>query len=98
MAMIFLRRSMFLSILGFFIQSFSGRLRAQDRAAVVPEMKVLLENEHVRVQYHDVNVGEKTPFHSHPAYVAYVITPYKARLVTATGSATIVERKPGDVF
>jgi hypothetical protein len=32
--------------------------RSQDRAAVVPETKVLLENERVRVQYHDVAVGE----------------------------------------
>ncbi len=27
---------------------------SQDRAAVVPEMQVLLQNEHVRVQFHDV--------------------------------------------
>ena len=27
---------------------------SQDRAAVVPEMQVLLQNEHVHVQFHDV--------------------------------------------
>lgn len=47
--------------------------RSQDRAAVVPDMKVLLQNEHVRVQYHDVAVGETTPMHSHPAYVALIV-------------------------
>ena len=26
-----------------------------------------------RVRYHDVAVGETTPMHSHPAYVAYVV-------------------------
>jgi quercetin dioxygenase-like cupin family protein len=76
----------------------AGSLRSQDRAAVVPGMKVLLENARVRVQYHDVAVGETVPMHSHPAYVAYVIEPYKARLRQADGSEKTVDRKPGDVF
>jgi len=42
---------------------------AQDRATVVPGMKVLLENACVRVQYHDVAVGQTVPMHSHPNYV-----------------------------
>jgi hypothetical protein len=39
---------------------------AQDRATIVPGMKVLLENACVRVQYHDVAVGQTVPMHSHP--------------------------------
>ena len=35
-------------------------------------MKILLQNDRVRVQFHDVKVGETTAMHSHPAYVAYV--------------------------
>ena len=38
---------------------------AQDRAAVVPGMKILLENDCVRVQYHDVAVGQTVPMHPH---------------------------------
>ena len=76
----------------------AGLLHSQDRAAVVPGMKVLLENARVRVQYHDVAVRETVPMHSHPAYVAYVIKPYKARLRLADGSEKLVDRKPGDVF
>jgi len=76
----------------------AGTLRSQDRAAVVPGMRVLLENARVRVQYHDVAVGETVPMHSHPAYVAYVLKPYKARLRLADGSQKLVDRKPGDVF
>ena len=76
----------------------AGLLRSQDRAVVVPGMEVLLENARVRVQYHDVGVRETIPMHSHPAYVAYVIKPYKARLRLADGSVRIVDRKPGDVF
>jgi quercetin dioxygenase-like cupin family protein len=93
-----LRRSVLFSILGFFVSAFRGRFGPQDRAAAIPEMKVLLENEHVRVQYHDVKVGERTALHSHPAYVAYVLNPYKARLVLPGGASKTVERRPGEVF
>jgi beta-alanine degradation protein BauB len=72
--------------------------RAQDRALAVPGMKVLLENAKVRVQFHDVAVGETVPMHSHPSYVAYVIKPYKARLEQADGTEKLVDRQPGDVF
>ena len=76
----------------------AASLLSQDRAAVVPGMKVLLENARVRVQYHDVAVGETVPMHSHPCYVAYVLTPYKAKLRLAGGSEKVVDRQPGDVF
>lgn len=80
-------------VLGF--ASLSG---SQDRAKVVPEMKVLLENERVRVQFHDVEVGETTPMHSHPAYVAYVFSPYTAKSMLADGTETVLSRRAGDVF
>jgi len=72
--------------------------RSQDRAAVVPEMKVLLENERVRVQYHDVAVGETTPMHSHPAYVAYAFASYTGKAILADGREIPLARKVGDVF
>lgn len=73
-------------------------LHSQDRASVVRGMKVLLENPQVRVQYHDVAVGETVPAHSHPAYVAYVLKPYKAKLRLQDGSERVVQRNPGEVF
>ena len=72
--------------------------RSQDRAAVVPDMKVLLQNKHVRVQYHDVAVGETTPMHSHPAYVAYGFAPYTGMAILANGTAVPLVRKAGHVF
>jgi quercetin dioxygenase-like cupin family protein len=57
-----------------------------------------MENARVRVQYHDVAVGETVPMHSRPAYVVYVFKPYKAKLGLADGSQQVVDRKPGDVF
>lgn len=70
----------------------------QDRAAVVPDMKVLLQNERVRVQFHDVAPGETTPMHSHPAYVAYVFNAYTGEAILADGTRQPLKRKPGDVF
>ena len=96
--MINLRRSIVLSILGLFLPRSRASARHQDRADVIPDMKVLLENEHVRVQFHDVRVGEKTPMHTHPAYVAYVFGPYRARFELADGTTKIAERASGEVF
>jgi quercetin dioxygenase-like cupin family protein len=71
---------------------------AQDRAAAVPEMKVLLQNDRVRVQYHDVAVGQTTPMHSHPAYVAYVFQDYTGKAILPDGREVPLVRKKGDVF
>jgi quercetin dioxygenase-like cupin family protein len=71
---------------------------AQDRAVAVPGMKVLLQNDRVRVQFHDVAVGDTTPMHSHPAYVAYVFDDYTAKAILADGREIPLVRKKGDVF
>ena len=70
----------------------------QDRAAVVSEMKVLLDNDCVRMQFHDVAVGEKTPLHSHPRYAVYVFDAYKARITLADGTQRMSVHKAGDAF
>lgn len=70
----------------------------QDRAAAVPGMKVLFQNDRVRVQYHDVAVGETTPMHSHPAYVAYVFGDYTAKAILPDGREIPLARRKGDVF
>jgi beta-alanine degradation protein BauB len=77
-----------------------SRLQAgfQDRASVVPDMEVLLQNERVRVQFHDVAPGETTPMHAHPGYVAYVFNAYTGEAVLADGTRQRLARKPGDVF
>jgi quercetin dioxygenase-like cupin family protein len=70
----------------------------QDRVAAVPETKVLLENECVRVQYHDVAVGKTIPMHSHPNYVVYTLKPFKARISLADGSQRISQREAGEAY
>ena|SRR5438552_8449644 len=71
--------------------------KAQDRATIVPGMKVLF-NDCVRVQYHDVAVGEKVPMHSHPAYVVYTLKPFKARITLPDGTQRISEHHAGEAY
>jgi hypothetical protein len=96
--MIAFRRSILFSLLGFFAPAVRSSPGHQDRASVIQDMKVLFENEHVRVQYHDVKVGETTAMHSHPAYLAYVFNAYTGKAILADGTEVPLVRKPGEVF
>ena len=71
---------------------------AQDRASIVPGMKVLLENDCVRVQYHDVGVGQTIPMHSHPNYVVYTLNAFKARIRLKDGTERISQREAGEAY
>ena len=71
---------------------------AQDRATIVPGMKVLLENACVRVQYHDVAIGQTVPMHSHPNYVVYTLNAFKARIRLKDGTQRISQRKAGEAY
>ena len=64
----------------------------------MPETKVLLNNDCVRVQYHDVAVGKTTPMHSHPNYVVYVLKDFKARIRLANGTQRISQHKAGEAY
>jgi hypothetical protein len=71
---------------------------AEDRAKVVRDMKVLFENDCVRVQYHDVAIGKSVPMHSHPNYVVYTLNPFKARISLPDGTQRTSERKAGEAY
>jgi hypothetical protein len=68
---------------------------AQDRKAVDPSMKVLLENDRVRVQEHFLKLGEKVAMHSHPNKVIYALNDWKVRETLADGTTRVVEGKAG---
>src|SRR6267142_1260809 len=74
------------------------RAMAQDRATVVPGMNALFENACVRVQYHDVAVGQSVPMHSHPNYVVYTLRPFKARIRLKDGTERISQRNAGEAY
>lgn len=76
----------------------AARGLAQDRAGIVPGMQILLENDCVRVQYHDVGVGKTIPMHSHPRYVVYTLKPFRARITLKDGSQRISQRKAGEAY
>ena len=68
---------------------------AQDRRAVDSSMKVLLENDRVRVQEHFLKPGEKIAMHSHPDKVIYALNDWKVRETLADGTTRVVEGKAG---
>lgn len=78
--------------------SLAGASSAQDRAVIVPGMKVLLNNDCARVQYHDVGVGKTIPMHSHPAYIVYTLRSFRARIRLPDGTTRISQRKAGEAY
>lgn len=68
---------------------------AQDRKSVDPTMKILLENDRVRVQEHFLKPGQKIAMHSHPDKVIYAINDWKVRETLPDGTSRIVEGKAG---
>ena len=58
-------------------------------------MKVLLENDRVRVQEHFLKPGEKIAMHSHPDKVIYALNDWKVRETLADGTTRVVEGKAG---
>ena len=92
------RRPMGIAILVSLAGALSTSSAAQDRALVVPTMNVLLNNDCVRVQYHDAAVGQTIPMHSHPAYVVYTLKPFKALITLSDGTQRISARKAGEAY
>jgi beta-alanine degradation protein BauB len=70
-----------------------------DWLKVAPEGKTLkLENAHVRVVEVTLKPGQKDPEHTHPANLAYLLSPGKVR-VTYTGQKPVeLEGKQGEVL
>ncbi len=58
-------------------------------------MKILFENDRVRVQEHYVKRGERIGMHSHPPYVVYSFNDYKVRSTFPDGSSRESEGRAG---
>jgi quercetin dioxygenase-like cupin family protein len=70
----------------------------QDAATVTPKVvKVKLENDRVRVLEFISDPGDKEGWHSHPAFVVYVVTGGTLRINTPDGKSNDVEFKTGDI-
>ena len=74
------------------------RTTARDAATVTPKVvQVKLENDRVRVLEFTSDPGDKEDWHSHPAFVVYVLTGGTLRITTPDGKADDVEFKAGDI-
>jgi len=61
-------------------------------------LKVLAEDEKVRVLKYTPNKGDKTPIHSHPSTVLYVIKGGGVRITMPDGKITDAQLKAGDAL
>ncbi len=70
---------------------------AQDVVKVAPKLvKVLLENDRVRVLDFQLKAGDKVAMHSHPAGFVYGITAGKSKTTFPDGKSTETEFKAGE--
>lgn len=72
---------------------------AQDFAATNPtDVKVLIENDRVRVLEVLHKPGAKEPTHSHPAYVAVFLSGTRLKQTFPDGKTVEKDRKAGEAF
>ena len=72
----------------------SKRAYAQDPVKVAPKnVKVVFENDRVRVIEVRIKPGEKIPMHSHPANVTIALSTFKGKWVSGEGEPTVKQFK-----
>jgi len=73
--------------------------QAQDAMSYgVKHLTVLAEDAKVRVLRYAPAAGDKTPMHSHPAMVVYVLKGGRVRYTLPNGTVSITEMKPGQTI
>jgi quercetin dioxygenase-like cupin family protein len=71
---------------------------AEDLAKVMPnDVKVLIDNERVRVLEVLHKPGVSEPMHSHPDYVAVYMSATRVKVTTPDGKTVEKDRKAGEV-
>ena len=72
---------------------------ADDLAKVMPDdVKVIVDNDQVRVLEILHKPGAKEPMHSHPAYVAVFLSPTRLKVTTPDGKTVEKDRKAGETL
>src|SRR5262245_8906863 len=67
---------------------------SQDSVKVAPKnVKVVFENNRVRVLEVRIKPGEKIPMHSHPPHLIYTLTDFKGKYTSADGENTTMAGK-----
>ena len=87
-----------ISIAFFFLISLNQKVLGQDPVKVAPKnVKVLFENNRVRVIEVHLKPGEKIPSHSHPANLIFSLSTSKGKYRTSDGEITVSDFKPNEV-
>ena len=74
-------------------------IAADDLCSVAPaNCKILKEDARVRVIEFTAKKGDKTPMHSHPAYVDYIVKGGKSRFTLADGTTFERDHKAGEAL
>ncbi len=77
----------------------SSSIAADDLCSVAPgNCKVLKEDAKVRVLEFTAKKGDRTPMHSHPAYVVYIVKAGISRFTLADGTSFVRHPKDGEAF
>ena len=71
---------------------------AVDVVTVAPDVKVLLENDRVRVLESQLKPGEVESMHNHPEYIAYFLTPTTVEITTPDGKSVVKKPPAGKVL
>jgi len=88
--------SLLLGVLAFGFASM--RSYAQDPVKVAPKnVKVVFENDRVRVIEVRIKPGEKIPVHSHPANVTIALSDFKGKWISDDGQPTVKQFKLDNV-
>jgi len=73
--------------------------QAPDSTEIDPSgHRVVLDNEHVRVLEVRSAPGEQLAMHHHPTRLVVAIGPYRLRTVDASGTESIIYRRPGEAI
>ena len=77
----------------------SYSIATDDLCSVAPaNCKVLKEDAKVRVLEFTAKKGDKTPMHSHPAYVVYIVKAGVSRFTLPDGTSFVRNPKDGEAF
>ncbi len=76
----------------------TNMVMAQDLTKLMPnDVKVIIDNDRVRVLEVIHKPGVKEPMHSHPAYVAVFLSATRVKVTTPDGKTVEKDRKAGEV-
>ena len=83
-------RALGLGVAFFMAVTGSKPLFPQDPVRVAPKnVKVVFENDRVRVLEVRIKPGEKIPMHSHPPHLTYTLSDFKGKYSTPDGENTL---------